>query len=290
MLFVPSHVEKFVSSAHRQNADAYILDLEDSVPPAYKSTARTAVTDAATSVARSGGVVLARINGEPALVADDLPVVVMAGIRALMLPKIESADDVKELDRRIRVLERERGLESGSILLIAQIESVGALARIDEIATSSPHLMGLILGSEDFSASAGMEPTPETLYVPNQQLVFACRRAGILPFGIPGSISMFRDLERLRHLVTQARDMGFVGSYAIHPNQVNVMNEVFAPSAEAVQHAHQLLKACEKALGEGRGAFEFQGRMIDPPVVTRAREILRRHAVVTRLRSADPMG
>jgi len=198
-----------------------------------------------------------------------------------MIPKIESANQVRALAARIDEIERQRGLPNGHTLLIAQIEHVRALPRMDEIAGSSPRLLGLILGSEDFSLSAGMEPTPEALYAPNQQLVFACRRSGILPFGFPGSISVFRDMELLRRLIDRARDMGFVGSYAIHPNQVAVMNELFAPSAEAVEYARELLASCKEAMAEGRGAFEFQGRMIDPPVVERARETLRRHTTRT---------
>lgn len=282
MLFVPAHVEKFVSAAHGRNADACILDLEDSVPPAQKPAARTALISAAASVSQSGAAVLARINGEAALLEDDLQVAVHPGIRALMIPKIESGNQVRALSARIDEIERQRGLPNGHTLLIAQIEHVRALSRMDEIAGSSNRLLGLILGSEDFALSAGMEPTPETLYAPNQQLVFACRRADILPFGFPGSISVFRDVELLRHLINRARDMGFVGSYAIHPNQVAIMNELFAPSPETVEYAREMLASCTKAMAEGRGAFEFRGRMIDPPVVARARETLRRHTAVTR--------
>jgi len=282
MLFVPAHVEKFVSAAHRRHADAYILDLEDSVPPAQKPAARAALISAAASVSQSGAAVLARINGDPALLEDDLQVAVHPGIRALMLPKIESGDQVRALSARIDEIERQRGMPDDHTLLIAQIEHVRALPRMDEIAGSSPRLLGLILGSEDFSLSAGMEPTPEALYAPNQQLVFACRRADILPFGFPGSISVLRDMELLRQLINRACDMGFVGSYAIHPNQVAVMNELFTPSAEAVEYARELLASCTKAMAEGRGAFEFQGRMIDAPVVARARETLRRNTTVTR--------
>lgn len=282
MLFVPAHVEKFVAAAHTRNADAYILDLEDSVPLTEKAKARATLIDAAKTVAQSGAAALVRVNGEPALVSDDLQAAIDPAVRALMIPKVESADELRALDARIGELERSRGMTIGHTLLIAQIEHVRTLPRMDEIATSSPRLMGMILGSEDFSVSAGMEPTPETLYGPNQQMLFACRRARILPFGFPGSISVFRDLDLFRQLIRRAREMGFVGSYAIHPNQVAVMNELFVPPAEDVEHARELLAAAEAARVEGRGAFEFRGRMVDPPVVARAREVLRRHAAATR--------
>jgi citrate lyase subunit beta/citryl-CoA lyase len=282
MLFVPAHVEKFVAAAHTRDADAYLLDLEDSVPLAQKAAARAGLAAAAAAVSKSGAAALARINSDATLADDDLSAAVIPGIRALMIPKVESGEEIRKLDARIGELEQQRGMTPGHTLLIAQIEHVRTLPRMDEIATSSPRLLGMILGSEDFSVSAGMEPTPETLYGPNQQMLFACRRAGILPFGFPGSISVFRDLDLFRQIIRRAREMGFVGSYAIHPHQVTVMNELFVPPAEDVEHAHELLAADAAARAQGRGAFEFRGRMVDPPVVARAAEILRRHAAVTR--------
>lgn len=276
MLFVPAHVNKFVDAAHTRRADAYLLDLEDSVPLAQKAAARAALTSAVVKVSQSGAAALVRINTDDDLTPDDVSAAVLLGVRALMVPKVESAAQVQALDARITALERERGIAPGQTLLIAQIEHVRALPHLDEIATSSPRVMGMILGSEDFSVSAGSEPTTEVLYGPNQQLLFACRRAGILPFGFPGSISVFRDVERFRQLIQRAREMGFVGSYAIHPNQVQVMNELFAPPAEDVTHARELLAAYEEAAALGRGALEFRGRMVDMPVVLRARELLRR--------------
>jgi citrate lyase subunit beta / citryl-CoA lyase len=282
MLFVPAHVEKFVAAAHTRGADAYILDLEDSVPAAEKAAARESIARSAALVSQSGAAVLARINGDKALLGDDLQASVIPGISALMLPKIGSGDDMRAIDAQIGELEARRSLPPGHTLLIAQIEHVRTLPRLDEIAASSTRLMGMILGSEDFSVSAGMEPTLEALYGPNQQMLFACRRAGILPFGFPGSIGVFRDLEQLRLLIRRAREMGFVGSYAIHPNQVTVMNELFLPAAEEVDHARELLAGWDTALAQGRGAFEFRGRMVDPPVVARAQEVLRRFAAAAR--------
>lgn len=281
MLFVPAHVEKFVAAAHTRGADAYLLDLEDSVPTMHKPAARSQLAAAVAAVTRDGAAAVVRINSEPALAALDLDAAVVPGVRALMLPKVQHAERITALSAELTLLEATRGLAEGSVLLIAQIEDVHTLPRLDAIAGSSPRLMGMILGSEDFSVSAGMEPTTEALYAPNQQLLFACRRAGILPFGFPGSISLFRDLEAFRALIVLARQMGFVGSYAIHPDQVRVMNAEFLPSASEVEHARGVLAAYVQALAEGRGAFEYEGRMVDPPVVARAQELLRRAGCAT---------
>lgn len=276
MLFVPAHVGKYVAAAHTRGADANILDLEDSVPLAQKAAARSILRDAAATVSQAGADALVRVNADDGELEQDLRAAVCGTVRALMLPKVETAARVRAIDARVSELERERGLDEGHTRLIAQIEDVRTLPAMDEIAGSSSRMHGMILGSEDFSVSVGMEPTAEALYLPNQQLVFACRRAGILPFGFPGSISLFRDLDELRRLVRRAREMGFVGSYAIHPDQVAVMNDEFQPSVEAVEHATALVAEHERQMAAGRGAFEFRGSMVDPPVVARAQEVLRR--------------
>lgn len=287
MLFVPAHVDKYVRAAHTRDADACILDLEDSVPAASKAAARDGLIAAAALVSQSGAAALVRINADAPWLDDDLRAAVHPSIAALMVPKVDSADALRQLDTRITALETERGMQPGHVRLIAQIEHVNVLPHMDAIAASTPRLLGMILGSEDFSVSVGMEPTPEALYAPNQQLVFACRRAGILPFGFPGSISLFRDLDALRDLIRRARQMGFVGSYAIHPDQVRVMNEEFPPSEAEIAHARELLAAQQQALADGRGAFEFRGRMVDPPVVARAHEVLRRAATRHSRRTHD---
>ena len=276
MLFVPAHVEKFVARAHQRGADAYILDLEDSVPMAQKAAARSALPSAVGLVAQSGAAVLVRLNRDWEALGEDLEAAALPGVAALVLPKVDNPAFVREVVARLDRLEAARGLEAGKIRLIAQIEDVHALPRLDAIAASSTRLLGMILGSEDFSASAGMEPVPEALLWPNQQIVFACRRAGILPLGFPGSIAEFADLEGFRRTIRLARQLGFVGAFCIHPDQVAILNQEFMPTPQAIAEARGVLAAYETALKSGQGAAAYQGKMIDPPVVLRAQEVLRR--------------
>lgn len=135
-------------------------------------------------------------------------------------------------------------------------------------------MLGMSLGSEDFSASSGMNPTPEGLLAPNQAIVFACRRAGIFPFGFPASIADYSDIDRFRETIRFARQLGFVGALCIHPSQVAILNEQFAPSDAEIEQARALIAAYEQGVSEGKGAVAFQGTMIDAPVVARARETL----------------
>lgn len=273
-LFIPVHVEKFVAKAHTRGADAYILDLEDSVPLAQKAEARTCVIDAANTVAQGGADALVRINLDEELALLDLEASVHESVKAIVVPKVESAVQIARLAERIDMLERARGVPYGRTAMIAMIESVDALPVLDEIAGSHPRLVAMTLGSEDFSATAGMQPLPQTLLMPNQMLAFACRRANIMPLGFPGSIADYSDIDAFRATIEFAKQLGFAGAFCIHPKQVEVLNAVLTPSEEEISDARGLLDAFEAGLAAGKGAVEFKGKMIDLPVVNRARELL----------------
>jgi citrate lyase subunit beta / citryl-CoA lyase len=274
-LFTPVHIEKFVAKAHTRGAEAYILDMEDSVPLPQKEEARACVAGAAKQVSVEGAGVLVRINIEADLYEADLEASVIEGVDALVLPKVDSAATVQAIARKVSELEVARGLEAGKLGLIAMIESVDALGKLDEIAQSSPRLVAMTLGSEDFSASTGMKPTPRTLAVPMQMLCFACRRANILPLGFPASIADYSDLDAFRDAIEHAKELGLVGAFCIHPKQVAILNEVLRATEQELEDAKVLLEAFEAGVSAGKGAIEFKGKMIDLPVVLRARELLR---------------
>ncbi|MDX1452347.1 MAG: CoA ester lyase [Oleiphilaceae bacterium] len=274
-LFLPVHIDKFVAKAHTRGADAYILDLEDSVPLAQKAEARECVVPAARTVKQGGAAALVRINQDHAMAIEDLDASVHDEVSAIVVPKVESPEFLHYLADRLCELEQLRGLPPGHTGIIAMIESVAALPQLDAIAAAHPRVIAMTLGSEDFSATAGMVPNTETLYGPSQMLAFACRRAGIVPLGFPGSIADYSDIDAFREVVRKARDLGFVGAFCIHPKQVAVLNEVLTPSEAELQEARELVACFEQALTEGKGAAEFNGKMIDLPVVDRARELLR---------------
>lgn len=277
-LFVPAHVEKFVSKAHTRGADAIILDLEDSVPLAEKASARDGVAAAAATVAAHGLDVLVRINRPWRLAVRDLEASVCAQVHTLAIPKVASGDHIAFIAEILDEIEVEKGLPVGHTRLLPFIEGLDGLANIRDIASASPRNLGLFLGAEDFSAEVGMVPAHQGLFAPSQQVVFAARRAGILPLGFVGSIADYSDLELFRERIREARALGFVGALGIHPSQIGIMNEEFVPSAEEIAHAEGLLAVYEQALAEGRGAAAYKGKMIDAPVVARAREVLRKAA------------
>jgi len=274
-LFIPVHIEKFVAKAHTRGADAYILDLEDSVPLEQKLEARECVIPAAKTVSQNGAAALVRINLDSRFAMGDIESAVDESVSAIVIPKVESAGQVREFSQRITELERARSIDIGHTAIIAMIESVDALTVLDEIASADPRVVAMTLGSEDFSATAGMQPLPQTLLLPNQMLAFACRRANIMPLGFPGSIADYSDIDAFTKTVRFAKQLGFVGAFCIHPKQVDVLNAELTPTQDEIDHAKGLLSAFDAGLAAGKGAVEYKGKMIDLPVVDRAKELLR---------------
>jgi citrate lyase subunit beta / citryl-CoA lyase len=282
MLFVPVTVDKFVDSAHRRGADAIILDLEDSILPKEKARARTLVEAAATKVSRGGADVVVRVNRPWRLCVRDLEAVVCTGVNALMLAKTEGADHVNFIAEILDELEAERGLPRGHTQLIAVIESAQAFLRSREIAAAHSRIVALTLGSEDFSLSMGMEPEAEGLLYPKQHMAIAARAAGVLPLGFVGSVANYSDLEGFRVMVRRARRLGFTGATVIHPMQIDVLNEEFRPSTEELAKARRIVAAFTQAALGRDGAIELDGKMVDIPIVERARRALERHEAIER--------
>ncbi|MES0139515.1 CoA ester lyase [Mesorhizobium sp. M0016] len=274
LLFVPAHVPRFVEAARERGADGVILDLEDSVPQHQKGQARRQLPESVAKVGRKGASVLVRVNHGLRALAADLDAAVIAGVNALVLPKTDSAEWVSEIANAVSELERERSLAPGGIRFLAQIETPGALQRLAAIASSHPRMVAMALGPEDFSAAVGAAPGFDLLLTPNLSVLFAARAAGLLPLGFVGSIGDFSDIDKIREAAVQARRLGFAGALAVHPTQVAIFNEAFSPSEQELEWARCVVAAENDAATRGLSAFSLNGKMIDPPVVRRANEIL----------------
>jgi citrate lyase subunit beta/citryl-CoA lyase len=257
-----------------------ILDLEDSILPKDKERARTLVAGAAPKVARSGADVVVRINRPWRLCLRDLEAVVSREICALMLPKTESADHVHLVAEVLDELEAERGLPQGHTRLVPMIESASAFFRAQEIAAADSRVVALTLGAEDFALSVGMVPEAEGLFYPKQQIVIAARAAGVLPLGFIGTVADYKDLDAFRATARRSRRLGFMGAAVIHPSQIAILNAEFRPSPEEVQQARKVVAAFAAAAGGNQGAIEVDGKMVDIPVVERARRTLERHDAI----------
>jgi citrate lyase subunit beta/citryl-CoA lyase len=280
LLFVPVTQRRFVDGAARRGADAIILDLEDSVAASEKERARTLVPEAAEVVSRGGANVVVRLNRPLRMAVRDIEASVGPGVLALALPKTGSAEHVRLLAEIVDEVEAERGVAPGATRLIAMVETAAAFFRIAEIAAAHPRLCALNLGAEDFATSAGILPEPEALSMPKQTAVIAARAAGIMPLGFIGSIAEFHDLVAFRETIRRSRRFGFIGASVIHPSQIAILNEEFRPSPAEIDHATRVVAAYDKALAEGIGAVTVDGRMIDVPVVERARLLLEREQAI----------
>ena len=273
LLFIPANNLRVIEKAHIRGADALILDLEDAVPVADKPAARAGLPDVIRQLHAHGASLLVRINLGLDSLANDLEAAVQPGVSAIVVPKVEDADSLRAVADGIAALEQQRGLVAGSVGLLALIESPAALFRLTEIC-AVPRLRGIALGSEDFSLMLGVPPTAHCLTLPCQMLALAASAAGIKAFGLPESLANFRDLDAYRMSATTARAMGLSGALCIHPAQVTVVNEIFAPSAKDVAWANEVLAAWQIAQEKGVGVVALAGQMIDKPVVERAQGIL----------------
>ena len=280
LLYVPVTVPKFVEGAPKRGADAIILDLEDSVPMADKERARRLVGQAAEIVGSGGADVVVRLNRPWRLLVRDLEAVIGPSVSALFLPKIESAEHVQAIAEIADEIEAERGLELGHTKFVPMIGTASGFFRTEAIARSHERVVALTVGAEDLALSVGMLPEAEGLFYPKQHGIFAARAAGILPLGFLGTVAEFADPDAFRATIRRSRRLGFMGAACIHPSQVTILNEEYRPSAEEVDHARRMVAAYDEAVAAQRGAVVFEGKMIDVPVVERAKQILARDAAI----------
>lgn len=283
-------VERFVEKAHTRGADAIQLDLEDSVPPAEKEHARSLVKEAAARVRRGGSDVVVRVNRPWRMAVRDLEASVWPDVDAIALPKVSGPEHVRVVAEVLDDLEGERGIEVGRTKLICMLETAESFFHAREIAGAHKRIVALNLGPEDFALSVGMLPEPDGLYYPKVHTVIAARAADVMPLGFIGTIADYKDLDAFRQTIRRSRRLGFRGASCVHPSQVAILNEEFAPGTRDVAHAEGMITAYDRAISEGRGSVEHEGKMIDVPVVERARELLRVHQQIERRRSRSAGG
>jgi len=274
MLFMPADADRMIAGATSRGADAVILDLEDAVAPSRKDAARAALAGA---VAQIGGrlPVLVRVNSDPERIVDDARASAIAGVSAIMLPKVGSAAAAIRIDGMLAASERAAGLPEGSIGLVAVIEDPAAMPFLTQIASATPRLVALGFGSEDFAAALGIQPTQAALTLPAQTTALAARARGLAAVGVPGPVGVIDNLERFRGLASSAFELGFTGVLCIHPRQVAIVNEILMPSAAEIEAAQRVVDLFDAAVARGEGAIAVDGKMIDRPVADQARRILR---------------
>jgi citrate lyase subunit beta / citryl-CoA lyase len=267
MLYVPANVPRFVAKAPSSGADAVVLDVEDSVPHDRKAEARAALAEAVPA-ARSGGAdVLVRINRPLRLAVPDMEAAVAAGADGILLTKVLGADHVALAAEILAEAPR-------PMRIVPMVETPAALPKLPEIARASPLVAGLLIGAEDLALECNADSEDELIVLAKRQMVLAAHGAGVAPFGTLGTVADYRDPEKVRNLVARSKRSGFIGATCIHPALVPILNEGFSPSAVELDVARRQLAAAAEAAREGRGSFTVDGRMVDEPILIRARRIL----------------
>ncbi|MCK5407903.1 MAG: citrate lyase ACP, partial [Candidatus Krumholzibacteria bacterium] len=251
--------------------DGVILDLEDSVHPDEKDAARILVRNALRCVDFMGAERMVRINQIP-LGFDDLEEIVPESPDLILIPKVETAKQVADVQDRIQQIQERVGGET--IWLMPILESALGIENAYEIATATDTVAALTIGLEDFTADLGVRKTKEgaeSLFA-RQRLVNAARAAGIQANdSVYGDVG---DIDGLKTWGMRARAMGFEGMGCIHPRQIRPIHEAFAPSAAEIEKALKIVSAFDEAKAKGLGVVSMGTRMIDPPVVLRAQRLV----------------
>ncbi len=275
LLYVPANMPRFLAKAQSRGADALILDLEDSVPDTRKCEAREILAMQWDMLCGGPSDLIVRINGDIRRAVPDLESVVKSGLAAIYVPKVTGPEIIVHFDMLISELEAEQGIAAGAIELIPMIETPAALEVAFAIATSVRRVAGLTLGSEDFATACGMQPTSENLFAARQRIVFAANAAGVSAYGLLESVA---DLSKsgLPDMIIRAKDFGFVGATAVHPDAIPFLNNGFSETEANRIWAARVIDALDAAAAKGTGAARLDGRMIDRPMRLRADAILRK--------------
>ena len=282
LIFVPGNRRDMLEKARDFDADVVIADLEDSVPPAEKLKAARTVSEMAPSLTGRGQKVMVRVNSlDTGLTRDELSTLIGPHLYGISVGKVESAWDIEEYSRLASVIENGAGLESGHLKIIPWIENAMAVINAHKIATASPRVVAVAFGAEDFTNDMGAERTDagQEVHFPRAMVALAARAAGVL--ALDGPYVRYRDQDGLKKDAQAARGMGFKGKFAIHPAQLDIINEVFCPNPEEVEYARKVVEVWDKAEASGRGSTTLDGKMIDIPVVKRARSVLAIHDEIT---------
>ena len=300
-LFGPGSNTKLHPKMAASTADVINLDLEDSVSPSDKDSARSNVVKAINTIDWGTKTLSVRINGldTPYWYRDVVDLLEQAGDRLdqIMIPKVGCAADIYAVDALVTAIEIAKG-RTKRISFEVIIESAAGLAHVEDIAASSPRLQAMSLGAADFAASMGMQTTgiggtQENYYMLHGKtrhysdpwhwaqtaIVAACRTHGILP--VDGPFGNFSDDEGYRAQARRSATLGMVGKWAIHPKQIALANEVFTPSIEAVAEAREIITAMEDAKARGEGATTYKGRLIDIASIKQAEVIVKLSEMIT---------
>lgn len=271
-LYLPGNTPSLMINAGLHKPNGVILDLEDAVAPAKKFEACFLVRNALRALDFYGAERMVRINQIPAGL-DDLDFIVAHNVNLILIPKCEHPDQISLVNEKIAKLQKKNGLH-GNIWLMPIIESARGVVNCYEIAQAADNIVSMAIGLEDLTADLGMRRTFEgnETFFARSKVVIACRAAGIQP--IDSVFSDIADMEALKENVLRSKALGFDGMGCIHPRQIRVIYEYFAPDEAEIDKAKKIVRAFNEAEAQGLGVVSLGTKMIDPPVVKRAQRTI----------------
>jgi citrate lyase beta subunit len=277
LLYMPGDDRRKIEKSTTLGVDCVCMDMEDGVAISHKSEARAVIAQAMKDLDFGNSERCIRINSfGSGFEKFDLAAAVAANPNSIVVPKIETATQVKSISEYIEIYELSSKMNIGSIRMLVGVETARGVLNLKEIAEADKRLDAIIFGAEDYAASISATRTKEAeevLYA-RSAVVTACAANDLQ--AIDMVYIDFRDIEGLRVEAEQGARLGFSGKQIIHPNQVAAVQEAFTPSAEAIEYAQRVVKAFTASQKEGKGAFALDGKMIDMPLLKNAQKVLDR--------------
>jgi citrate lyase beta subunit len=275
LLYVPGDDLHKIEKATSLGVDCICMDLEDGVAANQKEQARNTIRQALHSLDFGSSEYLVRINPVGSgLEATDLELVLPARPQGIVIPKLESGEQLRWVSDRVEEAELSHSSIPGSTILIAIVESARGILNLREIITAAPRLQALIFGAEDYANDLGATRTPDGWEVFYARSAIVTHTAAADLQAIDQVYVDFNDTEGLMRDARQGANMGFSGKQIIHPRQVQPVQEVFTPSDEAIARAKKIVEASKSYQDAGKGAFALEGRMIDAPIIKSAQRVL----------------
>lgn len=277
MLFVPGSNAAMISNSFIYQPDSIMFDLEDAVALKEKDTARILVAHALQHPLYQAIETVVRVNPlDSEFGLADLNMVIRAGVDIIRMPKTDTAQDVVNMDKAITYIERACGREIGSTKLLAAIESPLGITQANQIATASNRLMGIALGAEDYVRNLKTERSPEgiELLFARCTILQAARATGLQAFD-----TVYSNVNNEEGFLAEARlikQLGFDGKSLINPRQIELIHQLFSPTRQEVEQAQRIITAAEEAEKQGLGVVSLNGKMIDAPIIERAKLVLAR--------------
>jgi citrate lyase subunit beta / citryl-CoA lyase len=274
-MFVPGHRQRMLDKAlGLAEVDAVMLDMEDGVPHTEKQTARELIGGCLAAAAAGGPARYVRVSAVSyEHLRADLTYIVRKGLDGLVLPKVETPQQIQLVDAILQHYERQSGISPGAIALLVAIESPRGLLNAYAIATSCSRVTGLLFGAEDLGKELGLplrrEGEAAELLFQRSTLVVAAAAANVQ--AVDGVWPDLADPEGLKRYALQSRRLGFGGMSLIHPGQAGTINQIFGPTPDEVAYCRKVIDAFEAATSRGDGSIAFGGQLIDLPIVERAK-------------------